>query len=41
MSAIIAHEWYRENRPDKRETVVRDFETDAAEAFAEDEKIYE
>jgi alkylation response protein AidB-like acyl-CoA dehydrogenase len=41
MSAIIAHEWYRENRPGKKETVVRDFETDAAEAFAEDEKIYE
>jgi alkylation response protein AidB-like acyl-CoA dehydrogenase len=41
MSAIIAHEWYRETRPDKRATVVRDFETDAAEAFAEDEKIYE
>ena len=41
MSAIIAHEWYQENSPGREDTKVRDFETDAAEAFAEDEKIYE
>ncbi|MCB2185918.1 MAG: acyl-CoA/acyl-ACP dehydrogenase [Deltaproteobacteria bacterium] len=38
MSLIIAHEWYQEyaNRKEPR-----DFEADAAEAFAADEKIYE
>ena len=41
MSTIIAHEWYRENSPLKKNEAVRDFESDAAEAFAEDEKIYE
>ncbi len=38
MSAIVAHEWYREHaaRPP-----VRNAETDAPEAFAADEKVYE
>ena len=40
MSMIIAHEWYREFLKLK-ETRARDFEADAEEAFAEDEKIYE
>ena len=40
MSMIIAHEWYREFFKLK-ETRARDFEADAEEAFAEDEKIYE
>jgi alkylation response protein AidB-like acyl-CoA dehydrogenase len=38
MSAIIANEWYREHAAGQP---VRDFEADAAEAFAEQEKIYE
>ena len=38
MAAIIASEWYREHAEDRP---VRDFEADAAEAFAEQEKIYE
>jgi len=40
MSMIIAHEWYREFLKLK-ETRARDFEADAEEAFAEEEKIYE
>jgi len=40
MSMIIAHEWYGEFFKLK-ETRARDFEADAEEAFAEDEKIYE
>ena len=40
MSMIIAHEWYREFLKLK-ETRARDFEADAEEAFAEDQKIYE
>jgi butyryl-CoA dehydrogenase len=41
MSMIIAHEWYREMKKAKKEAKMRDFEADAAEAFAEEEKIYE
>lgn len=41
MSMIIAHEWYRESAARKSVEASRDFEADAAEAFAEDEKIYE
>lgn len=41
MAMIIAHEWYRESSGAGGEASVRDFEADAAEAFAEDEKIYE
>lgn len=39
MSAIIAGEWYREHR--NRKGPVRDYEADAQEAFAAEEKIYE
>jgi alkylation response protein AidB-like acyl-CoA dehydrogenase len=41
MSMIIAHEWYREQKKARKEAQMRDFEADAAEAFAEEEKIYE
>ena len=41
MSMIIAHEWYREASAGGSSATIRDFESDAAEAFAEDEKIYE
>ncbi|MCX7634264.1 MAG: acyl-CoA/acyl-ACP dehydrogenase [Syntrophales bacterium] len=41
MSMIIAHEWYREYLKDRAAKLTRDFEADAEEAFAEDEKIYE
>lgn len=41
MSMIIAHEWYREMKKAKKDAKMRDFEADAAEAFAEEEKIYE
>ncbi|MGZ6511233.1 MAG: acyl-CoA dehydrogenase family protein, partial [Actinomycetota bacterium] len=40
MSTIIAHEWYREALGD-RALPRRDHETDATEAYASDEKIYE
>jgi acyl-CoA dehydrogenase len=39
MNLIIQHEYYREVL--KGDVIVRDSESDAAEAFAEDEKIYE
>ncbi|MFO7707171.1 MAG: acyl-CoA dehydrogenase family protein [Desulfobacterales bacterium] len=39
MSAIIAGEWYREHREGKRPP--RDYEADAQEAFAADEKVFE
>ena len=39
MAMIAAHEWYRESALAKG--AVRDFERDAAEAEAQDEKIYE
>ncbi len=41
MSMIIAHEWYRERLKRKDPAQERDYEADAPEAFAEDEKIYE
>lgn len=41
MSMIIASEWYKEYEELKQSGKVRDSETDAAEAFAPDEKIYE
>ena len=41
MSMIIAHEWYQEYLTGKTRKTERDFENDAAEAFAEGEKIYE
>ena len=41
MSMIIAHEWYREQRKARDEAKMRDFEADAAEAFAEEAKLYE
>jgi len=41
MSMIIATEWYREYFQCKKEKMIRDFESDAHEAFAEDEKIYD
>ena len=41
MSMIIAHEWYRERLKRKAPAEERDYEADAPEAFAEDEKIYE
>jgi alkylation response protein AidB-like acyl-CoA dehydrogenase len=41
MSMIAAHEWYREFFETKKERLARDFERDAAEADALDEKIYE
>lgn len=41
MSMITAHEWYRECLKAQTEVKTRDFEADAEEAFAADEKIYE
>ena len=41
MSMIAAHEWYREYHKTKAERRARDFEMDAEEAEADDEKIYE
>mgnify|MGYP000386241501 CR=1 FL=1 len=41
MSMIIAHEWYRECLKTLASKDIRDFEADAEEAYAEDEKIYE
>jgi alkylation response protein AidB-like acyl-CoA dehydrogenase len=41
MSMIIANEWYKEYHINKTSGKIRDFETDAAEADAEDEKIFE
>ncbi len=41
MSMIVAHEWYRETEKNRQALPIRDFEADAEEAFAEDEKIYE
>jgi hypothetical protein len=39
MNLIIQHEYYKEVL--KIDSSIRDAESDAAEAFAEDEKIYE
>lgn len=41
MSVITAHEWYREYLNSEKNRVERDYELDAAEALAADEKIYE
>jgi butyryl-CoA dehydrogenase len=41
MSLIVAHEWYREYHQAKAARLTRDHEGDAAEAEAQDEKIYE
>jgi len=41
MSMIVANEWYREYFENKGSGGARDFELDAAEAEAADEKIYE
>jgi alkylation response protein AidB-like acyl-CoA dehydrogenase len=41
MSMITAHEWYREFLTKHAAQQPRDYETDAEEAFAEEEKIYE
>lgn len=41
MSMITAHEWYRECLKAQAEAKTRDFEADAEEAFAADEKIFE
>jgi len=40
MSMIIAHEWYREFKS-RKDGLVRHWEEDSKEAFAEGEKIYE
>mgnify|MGYP000903247836 CR=1 FL=1 len=40
MALITAHEWYREYARRKKDGRDRDYESDAPEAFAEDEKIY-
>ena len=41
MSMITAHEWYQEYFKTKKKRLARDFEHDAEEAEAADEKIYE
>lgn len=42
MSMIVAHEWYREHKKARAaNNLTRNFEADAEEAFAEDEKIFE
>ncbi|MEA3471786.1 MAG: acyl-CoA dehydrogenase family protein [Thermodesulfobacteriota bacterium] len=41
MSMITAHEWYREFLMQKAANLPRDYESDAEDAFAEEEKIYE
>lgn len=41
MSLITAHEWYREYQIAQKGRVERDYEFDAAEAGAADEKIYD
>lgn len=41
MSAITAHEWYRERKKRRDAAKYRDYWQDAAEAFAEEEIIYE
>lgn len=41
MSVIIANEWYREHFNDKKLPQVRNYEADAVEADAPDEKIFE
>jgi len=41
MSVITAHEWYREYLNSEKNRAERDYELDAAEALAVEEKIYE
>ncbi len=41
MSVIIANEWYKQYWQDKSQGKIRDMETDATEAEAIDEKIFE
>jgi butyryl-CoA dehydrogenase len=41
MSMIIANEWYREYFKNKETRFYRDWESDAQEAEALDEKVYE
>ena len=41
MAMIIASEWYREHAAKKQAPAERDFELDAAQAEAAEEKIYE
>lgn len=41
MAAITASEWYREHQVNARTSTIRDWEADAQEAGAADEKIYE
>jgi hypothetical protein len=41
MSMIVAHEWYKETERRMELDTMRNYEADAEEAFAEDEKIYE
>lgn len=41
MSMITAHEWYREQKQAREAAGLRDYEADAVDAFAEEEKIYE
>jgi len=41
MSVIIANEWYKQYWQDKSQGKIRDMKTDAAEAEAIDEKIFE
>ncbi|MBE9545877.1 MAG: acyl-CoA/acyl-ACP dehydrogenase [Proteobacteria bacterium] len=41
MSMIVAHEWYREFLKTKADRLARDYEADAEETDALDEKIYE
>jgi butyryl-CoA dehydrogenase len=41
MSMITAHEWYREFLLQKASNLPRDYEADAEDAFADEEKIYE
>jgi len=38
---IVANEWYRECQKTRAANLMRDFEADAEDAFAEEEKIYE
>ncbi len=41
MSMIIANEWYRQYQVNRKEGKIRNLETDAEEADAKDEKIFE
>ncbi len=41
MSVVTSHEWYREYEEERQAAKERDFEQDAAEAGADEEKIFE